>query len=58
MKLSVSTIGSLTIGGFNGGMTDHTLVAETTVIPSGMGREPRDVAGQVREIAAPRILAG
>jgi len=39
-------------------MTDHTLVAETTVIPSGMGREPRDVAGQVREIAALRILAG
>jgi hypothetical protein len=58
MKLSVSTIGSLTIGGLNSRMTDHTLDSETTVIPSGMGREPRDVAGQVRDIAAPRILAG
>jgi hypothetical protein len=58
MKLSVSTIGSLTIAGLNSRMTDHTLDAEMTVIPRGMGREPRDVAGQVRDIAASRILAG
>lgn len=58
MKLSVSTIGSLTIGGLNSGMTDHMRDAETTVIPSGMGGEPRDAAGHGRDIATPTILAG
>jgi hypothetical protein len=58
MKLSVSTIGSLILGGLNSGMTDRTLDAETTMIPSGTGPEPRDVADQARDIAAPPILAG
>jgi hypothetical protein len=57
MKLSVSTIGSLMIGGLNSGMTDHTRNAETTIIPVGTGREPRDVAGHARDIAPPPILA-
>ena len=52
MKLSVSTIESLTIGGLNSGMT------ETMVIPSGLGREPRDVAGHARDIGASPIVAG